>query len=213
MMRSALTRYCLAVLAIACVSGLPVRSVAQTEVAECASCSRISPHRDGHLRSLVLSMHNQERARWHAPDLKWNNRLAEAAYDHANMLAREGVLRHGQQKAGEPAFGENLWIGSRGGYSYADMMKSFLDEGRVYVARAVPDISSTGRWSDAGHYSQMIWRSTSSVGCAVASGRDFDVLVCRYDPPGNVWGMRADDGDQREARIRIASNGQVIPAR
>jgi hypothetical protein len=36
-----------------------------------------------------------------------------------------------------------------------------------------------------GHYTQMIWRNTKTVGCgkAVAFGRT--CVVCRYSPPGN----------------------------
>jgi hypothetical protein len=37
----------------------------------------------------------------------------------------------------------------------------------------------------------MAWRNTMTVGCALASNRDNDYLVCRYSPAGNVVGQRA----------------------
>jgi hypothetical protein len=37
-----------------------------------------------------------------------------------------------------------------------------------------------------GHYTQAVWNSTTSVGCATASSGDSDVLVCRYHPWGNT---------------------------
>ena len=52
----------------------------------------------------------------------------------------------------------------------------------------MPGISRTGRWQDAGHYSQMIWRNTTRIGCAMAGG---GFLVCRYAPPGNFTGQKA----------------------
>jgi len=42
-----------------------------------------------------------------------------------------------------------------------------------------------------GHYTQMIWRNTTEVGCAVAERDDRQILVCRYSPPGNVRGEMA----------------------
>jgi hypothetical protein len=41
-----------------------------------------------------------------------------------------------------------------------------------------------------GHYTQMVWRGTTLVGCALALGRNSEVLVCRYSPPGNFLGRQ-----------------------
>jgi pathogenesis-related protein 1 len=49
-----------------------------------------------------------------------------------------------------------------------------------------------------GHYTQVVWRHTRRVGCAVASctggsplkAKDWMLVVCNYDPPGNVVGER-----------------------
>lgn len=142
-------------------------------------------------RLAMLSSHNGERARWNVPSLRWDNDLAEGARQHAAELARSGSLRHAAF-SGNKAPGENLWMGTRGAYSYEQMMDMFLRERAIYTARVVPDISTTGKWTDAGHYSQIIWRTTTRVGCGFASGADYDVLVCRYDPAGNVRGRRAD---------------------
>jgi Cysteine-rich secretory protein family len=38
-------------------------------------------------------------------------------------------------------------------------------------------------------HSQMIWKDTTEVGCAIASGSGYDFLVCRYTLPGNMVGQ------------------------
>ena len=43
---------------------------------------------------------------------------------------------------------------------------------------------------ECGHYTQIVWRDTKRVGCAVARGREREVWVCNYDPPGNWAGRR-----------------------
>jgi pathogenesis-related protein 1 len=41
-----------------------------------------------------------------------------------------------------------------------------------------------------GHYTQMVWRGSASVGCGAAMCPFGRYLVCNYAPPGNVVGRR-----------------------
>ena len=53
-----------------------------------------------------------------------------------------------------------------------------------------PDVSITGNWMDVGHYTQIIWRNTTEVGCGSANGTDgMNRFVCRYSSPGNYVGL------------------------
>lgn len=142
----------------------------------------------------IMAAHNDERRHWNVPPLTWDARLAADARSHAHLLAQKGYLQHASMEGRPDPQGENLWMGTRDAFGYEQMMAGFLDERRHYKPRAIPDISKTGNWLDTGHYSQIIWRTTTSVGCALASNREFDFLVCRYSPAGNIWGMRADEG-------------------
>lgn len=135
----------------------------------------------------MLAAHNAPRAALGLPPLGWSPELAGDAAAWARTLSRERSLRHQQQK-GE---GENLWMGTAGGYSYEQMVGSWSDERRFYRPGVFPEVSRTGSWHDVGHYTQMVWRTTAYVGCAMSSDRGWDYLVCRYSPPGNWIGMKA----------------------
>jgi hypothetical protein len=67
----------------------------------------------------------------------------------------------------------------------------WIDEKAAFKNGVFTDVSTSGQWEDVGHYTQVIWRDTTQVGCAlvtVASGED-EVLVCRYLDGGNVTGQ------------------------
>jgi len=132
----------------------------------------------------ILAVHNKERAALGLPPLTWNESLVPGARDWAEHLARLGRLEH----SGGEAYGENLWIGTAGAYALEQMPGDWAAEKRDFKPGVFPDLSRSGNWHAVGHYTQMIWRRTTSVGCALASSAAWDVLVCRYDPPGNWVG-------------------------
>ena len=136
----------------------------------------------------IVVFHNQLRAAAGVPPIYWDSALAAAADSYAAELARTGRWRH-SPIAGRPGQGENLWMGTRGGYTVDQMLGSWASEQRMFRPGRFPQVSRTGNWSDVGHYTQMVWRGSVRVGCAVRSSPRFDYLVCRYSPAGNVMGV------------------------
>jgi len=135
----------------------------------------------------VLSAHNMVRAQAGAPGLVWDNALGTAAAKYALVLAATNTFQHSNRKA-RPGTGENLWMGTRGSYSVETMVGHWASERRYFVAGTFPNNSRSGNWEDIGHYTQMIWPTTTHVGCALASNATTDYLVCRYSPAGNIDG-------------------------
>jgi len=150
-----------------------------------------APVRDGAaFRQVMLAGHNVARGSVGLRPLLWDDRLAAAAGSQAAAMARTGVFAHSAGIAGSGQ-GENLWMGTRGGYGYAEMVGRWVAERRDYIDAPTPAFSRTGQWQDVGHFTQIMWRGTTHVGCALASGAADDYLVCRYSPAGNVVGQRA----------------------
>lgn len=145
---------------------------------------------DLHLAARILRTHNDERQRLQLRPLKWNIHLEREARQWAQYLSSKGVLQHADQR-GRNQTGENLWMGTAGHWPVETMVGMFIDEKKHYRHANFPNISKTGNWADVGHYTQVVWRDTQEVGCAVVTARGNDVLVCRYWPAGNVWGQKA----------------------
>ncbi|MDP9086364.1 MAG: CAP domain-containing protein [Pseudomonadota bacterium] len=143
----------------------------------------------GDLSSVVLAAHNGARARHGVPPLMWSTALADNARGYADLLARMNRFEHDSTPGRRKREGENLWMGARGVYDYRVMMAGFLREERVFRPGIFPTTSKTGNWSDVAHFTQMIWPSTTAVGCGLASNAWSDFLVCRYGPPGNKDGL------------------------
>lgn len=139
----------------------------------------------------VLGAHNRERERINVSPLRWNNALAADAAKWARHLVRVGHLVHYQEVPGDQnPQGENLWAGTKGYYGPEAMVGLWVKEKSNYRPGIFPANSRTGNLEDVGHYTQLIWRSTTEVGCAVARGDEDDFLVCRYAEGGNVIGER-----------------------
>ena len=101
----------------------------------------------------LLIAHNLERDRVGVPRLAWSAKLATQAQDWADTLARANRFEHAQDRSGA---GENLWMGSAGSYSAEQMIGGFVEEVRYFRGGRFPNVSSTGSWSDVGHYTQLI---------------------------------------------------------
>ncbi|HEV2864969.1 MAG TPA: CAP domain-containing protein [Allosphingosinicella sp.] len=141
------------------------------------------------LAERLVTLHNRERAAAGTPPLSWDESLAASAAAYAPQLAQLGRLQHSARET-RPGQGENLWMGTRGAYSIEDVVHSWAAERRIFRPGVFPNVSTSGEWSDVAHYTQLIWRTTTRVGCAFHSSAQWDFLVCRYSPPGNVAGQR-----------------------
>lgn len=87
-------------------------------------------------------------------------------------------------------YGENLAFFSGDDSTPADVVAGWAAEAADYDL----DANTCAEGAVCGHYTQLVWRSTDTLGCGVAhcaiDGYDGLLWVCNYNPPGNVVGQR-----------------------
>jgi uncharacterized protein YkwD len=128
----------------------------------------------------MLAAHNAVRTRVGLRPLAWSGRLAARSQDWARTLLARNKFVHRPHSA----FGENLFEIRGADASPTEVVNAWAAESRNY------DYRSNRCRGVCGHYTQIIWRGTKEVGCAVARGRGREVWVCDYYPPGNWAGER-----------------------
>ncbi|CAA0081173.1 Uncharacterised protein [Halioglobus japonicus] len=163
-------------------------------------CSSIVP--GSNFRDEILCAHNQRRGTFPTPtpvpalnDLEWDQDLADIA---AGYAAQCTWAHNADRSAGYPGYvGENLALFSSG-WPVADVAESSLFN---WVEGEMPDYDyATNTCSGVcGHYTQVVWRDTEKVGCAVQQcatfsnlGSQWDdgyIVVCDYSPGGNYNGQ------------------------
>ena len=118
--------------------------------------------------------------------LQWNVDVAATAQAYA--------ARCRWTHSGTSGLGENLY--ARSGWSDAETAAaaSWSSEAAFYTLAT--NTCASGR--QCGHYTQMVWRSTNTLGCGIqrcSSGSPWGsgawtLVVCNYRPPGNYVGQR-----------------------
>jgi hypothetical protein len=135
----------------------------------------------------VMRIHNDTRSAFGSQPLVWDPALAASAQSYAGHLARTGVLAHAPRE-GRGNSRENLSQGMLN-WDSRQMLSNWLREQSRFRPGVYPNVSTTGRWDDVSHFTQMVWPKTVALGCGMADGRGHRWLVCRYSPGGNKDGV------------------------
>ncbi|KAF3936873.1 hypothetical protein ABW19_dt0205734 [Dactylella cylindrospora] len=131
----------------------------------------------------VLRIHNEYRAKHGVPNLQWDNSLVQYAKDNTPTCVYDGVHSPNLNADG---IGENM---ARGSGEYADVG---LMTRKWYTTEVDGYPFDNPYWIHGkGHMTQMIWKSTTRVGCMAKNcgGRTGIYLKCNYSPAGNIGGQ------------------------
>ncbi|KAK5630426.1 hypothetical protein RRF57_006141 [Xylaria bambusicola] len=133
--------------------------------------------------SAILNSTNVYRKAHNASALTWNATLASFARSYLSKASCK--FEH----SGGP-FGENLALG----YSNATAsVEAWGDEREKY------NYGRPGFSEETGHFTQLVWKDTRSVGCERRlCGKKGWYLACEYWPPGNVIGAFGNEVDRPE---------------
>jgi uncharacterized protein YkwD len=117
------------------------------------------------------------------PAMSWDADAAAAAQSWADKCTWEHSAS---------GYGQNIYASASG---QAPSAQAVVDD---WTREAVDYDYATNRCHDVcGHYTQVVWRSSTKVGCAMkacSKGSPFDgfpnwyMVVCNYSPPGNYVG-------------------------
>lgn len=149
---------------------------------------------DDSFTSDVMDAHNSYRSDHAVSTLTWNDTLAEYSADYLDSDG-DGDNDCPDFEHSDTPYGENLAIGHQ---NATHAVEAWGDERDLY------DFDDQGFDKETGHFTQMVWRNTTDVGCArkFCLGDDREIegwyLVCEYWPPGNVQGQfeqQVSDGD------------------
>ncbi|KAK6001368.1 hypothetical protein QM012_002699 [Aureobasidium pullulans] len=150
-------------------------------------------------QEIVLAHHNVHRANHSASDLVWDSQLAATA----QQIAATCVYAHSMNVNGG-GYGQNIAAGVEANNVSAVITELFYNGEVGYYnnlyGQANPDMTNFEKW---GHFSQLVWKGTTKVGCATqyCSGGLANVgqyvapyfTVCNYGAPGNYAGEYADN--------------------
>jgi len=134
----------------------------------------------------IVSKHNKYRDEVSVAHLSWDDGLAAHAQRWADKLAADdNGLSHGDPANADHYEGENLaWVNGSN-LSAASAPDMWYREKAVYDGTPIGQSNSGAR-----HYTQMVWSTTTSIGCGAATGASGKLYTsCRYSPVGNITGQ------------------------
>ncbi|MEM6501299.1 MAG: CAP family protein [Cyanobacteria bacterium P01_C01_bin.89] len=170
-------------------------TVAEVSTAEVSTAEVSTSELGKSVGDTALNSHNRYRSRHGVPALRYNRAMAARAQAWSARMARTGNFQHSDRSARNGA-GENLYVSyTTGNLSesavVAEAVKGWYDEIEDY------NYSRPGFSAATGHFTQVVWKSSTRLGCGVAKGtknlrgRNFNAyyVTCHYDPPGNFRGQ------------------------
>ncbi|KAL7895888.1 CAP domain-containing protein [Trichoderma sp. SZMC 28014] len=132
--------------------------------------------------SAILNSTNTYRRQYNASSLSWNATLEKFA---TSYLQSDTTCRFAH--SGGP-YGENLAIG------YPNATASVEAWGNE---EAKYNFNDPGFSEETGHFTQLVWKTTTTVGCGrKLCGTRGWFVVCEYWPRGNVGGEYAKEVDR-----------------
>jgi len=141
--------------------------------------------------------------------LVWDQELARIAQAHANQCRFAHDCSECRSVGRWSHVGQNIYIYKqtlrRPDVDWTRAMARWFDEVKLFRSRDISPFKFSKKW---GHYSQMMWADTSTVGCGVTTykvGRWYQVLyTCNYGPGGNY--IRGEMYKQGSACSQCPSN-------
>ncbi|DAZ96957.1 TPA: hypothetical protein N0F65_012089 [Lagenidium giganteum] len=137
-----------------------------------------------------LDAHNKVRQAVGVPPLTWDDSLAAKGAQWAQHMEDQDFFDHHT-----PDKKDDLMNNLYGGTDCLAAVESFeAEKSKLPTDRIVREET----YKQYGHYSMMVWKTTTRVGCGRGKTKN---LACYYEEPGNV-GYRSPVSETAQRRIR-----------
>jgi hypothetical protein len=129
------------------------------------------------------------------PPVTWDSTLADSAYNYLSKcpggsvdLAPHNANRSTDYKAlgGTDTVGENIYASTGSTVKPTAAVNSWMSEASKYDY-------NTNNISAAGHYTQVVWRNSVRIGCAIVNCPNYkysNTILCDYAPAGNYTNQK-----------------------
>ncbi|WP_339137862.1 MAG: CAP domain-containing protein [Candidatus Electrothrix sp. GW3-4] len=146
--------------------------------------------------SALVAAHNKWRTEVGSPGLQWSDSLAKSSQAWADSLKGRCAMRHSQAQE----YGENIYYaGPLSKMSTSNGLETEMQQ--ISPEKVVDSWGEEKKWYDeksnschggeCGHYTQVVWKDTSEVGCGMVVCTDKgQIWVCQYKKPGNIRGQQ-----------------------
>jgi len=162
--------------------------------------STTTPHGlTGADQQAMLSATNASRAKHCSPPLAWSDQLAAAAQTWVNKCTMSGGAFAHDPNRGQT--GENLAWGASLSAQQAEQL--------WYAEVSKYNFGAPAYSSAVGHFTQLVWKATTQVGCAKAICGGQVLISCRYAPPGNMNVVVGGNVTAQQAQQSLTQN---VPA-
>ena len=136
--------------------------------------------------SEFLDSHNKYRMELGLPKLEWSTKLSKNASKWGEKIKRNQCDKINGTRHSNDIYGENIAWNSGFEQTPEGVVDLWASEKIYFIYNKFPDCCS----SICGHYTQIIWKDTKRVGCALVQCGNEQVWICQYDPPGNYIGEK-----------------------
>ncbi|XP_065093052.1 uncharacterized protein LOC135713749 [Ochlerotatus camptorhynchus] len=130
----------------------------------------------------VLVEHNRLRAQHSADPLTLNSTISQCAQEWANHIASRNCMQHRPNNR----YGENIYACcGKIDVSGEEVVRAWYNEIKDYRFEQ----ANPCNFCQVGHFTQVVWKSSTQLGVGIARNGKNLYVVCNYDPPGNYGGQ------------------------
>ncbi|KAG8052219.1 hypothetical protein GUJ93_ZPchr0001g31569 [Zizania palustris] len=131
-----------------------------------------------------VDLHNAARAAVGVGPVTWDASVQAFAENYAKQRMGDCSLIHSTNRNN---LGENIFGGSGSSWTAADAVRLWVGEKSYYNYAT----NSCSQGKVCGHYTQVVWRASTRIGCArVVCNNNRVFITCNYKPAGNIIGQK-----------------------